>query len=128
MARVFVSFAIEDRDLRTLLVGQRKNARNEIEFADYSVQQPWSSSWKTNCRLRIKQCRGVIGIVTRNTSNAEGQLWELECARTEGRATLLIHGRSAPDQRLDRLPRALDGRRIVNWTETNVVNFLNSLS
>ena len=27
MARVFVSFAIEDRDLRTLLVGQRKNAR-----------------------------------------------------------------------------------------------------
>ena len=128
MARVFVSFAVEDINLRTLLVGQKKNARNEIEFTDYSVQEPWSSSWKTNCRSRIKQCRGVIGIVTRNTPNADGQLWELKCAREEGLSTLLIHGHSAIDRRLTRLPPELEGQRIVNWTEMNVVNFLNGLT
>ena len=128
MARVFVSFAVEDVNLRTLLVGQKKSARNEIDFTDYSVQEPWSSSWKTNCRLRINQCRGLIGIVTRNTPNVDGQLWELKCARSEGLLTLLIHGHSAPDRRLVRLPPELEGRRIVDWTETNVVNFLNGLT
>ena len=128
MARVFVSSAIEDRNLGTLLVGQKKNSRNEIEFTDYSVQQPWSSSWKMNCRARIRQCRGVIGIVTRNTPHADGQLWELQCARTEAVPLLLIHGHPALDQRLTSLPHELDGRRIANWTESNVLNFLNSLS
>lgn len=58
MARVFISFAIEDKTLRDFLVGQKRNARTPIEFTDYSVKEAWSSSWKTNCRQRINGCRG----------------------------------------------------------------------
>ena len=78
MARVFISFAIEDKVLRGFLVGQKNNARTAIEFTDYSVKEPWDSSWKTNCRARIKGCRAVIGIITPNTQKADGQLWELK--------------------------------------------------
>lgn len=38
--RIFTSFAIEDAALRTLLVGQAKNARTPFEFVDMSVQSP----------------------------------------------------------------------------------------
>ena len=75
MANVFISFAIEDTILSEFLVGQKKNARTDIEFTDYSVKLPWDNSWKTNCRERIKRCSGMIVIITPNTPKADGQLW-----------------------------------------------------
>lgn len=127
MARVFISFAMEDRSLRDFLVGQKRNARTQIDFTDYSVKEPWSSSWKTNCRQRIKSCRGMIGIVTSNTPRADGQLWELKCAVEEGVPLMLIHGYSAPERKLATLPSVISGRRVNLWTEDNVVSFLNRL-
>lgn len=127
MARVFISFAIEDRNLRDLLIGQKKNSRSFIEFTDYSVKQPWDSSWKTNCRERIKKCTGAIGIITRNTPAADGQLWELKCAVQEGIPTFLIHGHSDATKRLTKLPAEISGRRVHNWTEANIVGFLDKL-
>jgi hypothetical protein len=127
MANVFISFAIEDKILRGFLVGQKKNARTAIEFTDYSVKKPWDSSWKTNCRARIKGCRAMIGIITHNTPKADGQLWELKCAIDEGLPLMLIHGYSDPKKRLSVLPTVISGRRINLWSEDNIVNFLNRL-
>ena len=118
---------MEDRSLRDLLVGQKKNARSLIDFTDYSVKEPWSSSWKTNCRERIKSCRGMIGIITPNTPKADGQLWELKCAIDENVPLMLIHGYSAPERKLATLPSVISGRRVNLWTEANVVDFLNRL-
>lgn len=127
MARVFISFAIEDRNLRDFLVGQKRNTRTSIDFTDYSVKAPWSSSWKTRCRQRIKSCRGIIGIITPNTPRADGQLWELKCAIDENIPLMLIHGHRVPERKLTTLPSVISGRLINIWTEDNVVNFLNKL-
>ncbi|MEH6560328.1 MAG: hypothetical protein V7713_02745, partial [Marinobacter sp.] len=72
--RIFISFAMEDKTLRDFLVGQAKNEKSPFEFVDMSVKKPWDSAWKTNCRMKIKGCDGVIIIVTKNTKNADGQL------------------------------------------------------
>jgi hypothetical protein len=127
LARVFISFAIEDKTLRDFLVGQKRNARNQIDFTDYSVKEPWSSSWKTNCRARIKGCKAMIGIITKNTPKADGQLWELKCAIEEGVPLLLIHGYSDSSKRLSSLPAVISGRRVNNWTQDMIVNFLERL-
>jgi hypothetical protein len=39
-----------------------------IDYTDFSVKQPWSNSWKTNCRQRIKSCNGVIALLSNNVS------------------------------------------------------------
>ena len=127
MARVFISFAIEDVRLRDFLVGQKRNAHSAIEFTDYSVKEPWSSSWKTNCRARIQGCRGMIGIVSSNTPKADGQLWELKCAMDDRIPLLLIHGYRAPEMKLTTLPSVISRHRVNMWTEDNVVSFLNRL-
>lgn len=57
--RIFISFAIEDANLRDLLVGQGKNEKTPFSFIDMSVKEPWDSAWKTNCRTKIKGCDGV---------------------------------------------------------------------
>ena len=92
MKRIFISFAKEDSNLRDLLVGQARNNNSPFEFVDMSVKQAWDSAWKTNCRRKIKGCDGVIALITKNTKNADGELWEIKCAKEEGIPCLGIWG------------------------------------
>lgn len=128
MARIFVSFAIEDKSQRDLFVGQKRNTNNVISFTDYSVKEPWSSSWKANCRARIKSCSGVIGLISANTPTATGQLWELACAYDEEVPVLLIHAYSSGNLRFSGTkPTEISGRLINNWAHETVLNFLNKV-
>lgn len=123
--RVFISFAIEDANLRDMLVGQAKNDKAPFEFVDMSVKEPWDDSWKTRCRTKIKGCDGMIIIVTKNTKNASGQLWEVKCAKEESIPRKGIWGHS--DDKPASLPDELSSVSIVNWTWDNIKNFINSL-
>lgn len=123
--RIFTSFAIEDVRLRDLLVGQARHEKVPFSFVDMSVKVPWDDAWKTRCRTKIKGCDGMIGIITRHTPKASGQLWELRCAYEEGVPVLLIHGYR--DERPASLPDPVSGRRICIWTWDNVAAFLAKL-
>ncbi len=123
--RVFISFAVEDKVLRDMLVGQAKNEKSPFEFVDMSVKEPWDAAWKTKCRTRIKSCDGVLIIVTKKTRNADGQLWEIKCAKEERIPRRGIWGYS--DDKPAYLPSELDGVRVMNWTWDNIKNWLDSL-
>lgn len=123
--RIFISFAIEDEDLRTMLVGQARNKQSPFEFVDMSVKKPWDSEWKKNCRTKIKGCDGMIIIVTSKTKNAAGQLWEVLCAKEEKIPRKGIWGYS--DDKPKYLPEELNGVQIVNWTWENIKIFIESL-
>ena len=124
MKRVFISFAKEDIHLRDLLRGQAHNESSPFEFVDMSVKQPWNSQWKTNCRTRIKGCDGVISIVTQNTKNADGQIWEIKCAQQEGVPMLGIYGYNT---HVGTIPSDCGHVRIVDWTWSNISNWLKCL-
>jgi hypothetical protein len=123
--RIFISFAIEDKNYRDLLVGQARNEKSPFEFVDMSVKEPWSDKWKTRCRTRIKGCDGVIALVSKNTLQAEGQLWEVKCAKEEDVPVCGVY--VSTDNRPAKLPKEFEGVRVVNWTWNNISNFINSL-
>jgi hypothetical protein len=123
--RIFISFAIEDKHYRDFLVGQARNKKSPFEFVDMSVKEPWSNQWKTRCRTRIKGCDGVIALVSKNTLRASGQLWEVKCAKEEKVPVRGVY--VTEDNRPARLPEEFDGVRVVNWTWSNISNFINSL-
>jgi hypothetical protein len=123
--KIFISFAMEDKNLRDFLVGQARNKNSPFEFVDMSVKQPWDSQWKTNCRRKIKGCDGVIAIVTKNSKKADGQLWEVKCAKEEFIPTRGIWGNQ--DDHPASLPAEFDGVRVVNWTWSNIANWIDTL-
>jgi hypothetical protein len=90
-----------------------------------SVKEPWDSSWKTNCRSKIKGCDGMIGIITKNTASASGQLWELGCAYEEGVPVLLIYG--STDNRPASLPSPITGKTVYTWSWNTIKTFLDRL-
>lgn len=122
--RVFISFAIEDSNLRDFLVGQAKSNKSPFEFVDMSVKEPWDASWKTKCRTKIKGCDGMIVIVTPNTKNATGQLWEVKCAKEENVPVKGIWGHVG--DKTDKLPVELSGVKIVYWTWESIKSFIDS--
>ena len=125
--RIFIAFAIEDSNLRDFLVGQAKNDNSPFSFVDMSVKEPWNEDWKTKCRTKIKGCDGVIGIITKNTGNASGQLWELACAYDESKPVRLIYGSTSDRPDTSNLPDPVKGRLVYNWTWSNIKAFLDGL-
>lgn len=123
--RVFISFAIEDKNIRTLLAGQAKSEKSPFEFIDMSVKKPWDNAWKTQCRERIKRCHGMIVLVSKNTFNAEGVLWEINCAQQEGIPVMAMYAGSK--NKGCRPPKILRGVHIHNWSWKNVTKFITNL-
>jgi len=121
--RIFISFAVEDKNLRDLLVGQARNENSPFEFIDMSVKQPWDSQWKTNCRTKIKGCDGLLAIVTPNTKNADGQLWEISCAKDEFVPRRGIWGMAEDNKESNKVKDLV----ITYWTWDNIKSWLNSL-
>ena len=123
--RIFISFAMEDVELRNLLVGQARNDNSPFDFVDMSVKNPWDSAWKTNCRTKIKGCHGMIAIITKNTKNASGELWEINCAKDEGIPCIGIWGH--PDEHFKTLPSEIPPLRVIDWNWSNIAKWLEQL-
>jgi hypothetical protein len=122
--RVFISFAIEDEYARDFLVGQARNVNSPFDFVDMSVKEPWSDSWKTQCRTRIKGCNGVIALISKNTMKADGARWEMKCANEEGIPMLGVH-----IQKDDKgtIPPELTGYSVIEWSWNGIDVFINGL-
>ncbi len=121
--RIFISFAKEDSWARDYLKGQAKNANSPFEFIDMSVKTPWDSSWKTNCRIKIKGCDGVIALLSKNTVDADGARWEMKCAIEENIPIMGMY----TDKEDRVIPTELKGKKVVSWSWPNISNFLESL-
>ena len=121
--RVFVSFAVEDRNCRDLLRGQSQLGSSPIDYTDYSVREPWSSSWKTNCRQRIRGCDGMIALLSSKTQYADGARWEITCAFEEGVPVLGVH-----IHRWDNyVPPELTSKPVIPWTWEGIADFIRRL-
>lgn len=120
--KIFISFAVEDRSLRDLFAGQSENSATPFEFADMSVKEPWSSSWKSQCRERIKSCDGVIVLLSENTINASGVHWEVKCALEEQIPVLVIHSGKKIGKK--RLPLILRDCVLHPWSWSVIEEFV----
>ena len=123
--RIFISFAVEDKWARDYLVGQAKNDKSPFEFVDMSLNEPFDEKWKTQCRSRIKGCDGMIALVSKNTKNASGALWEIKTAKEEKVPVRGIY--TTTDDRPTVLPSELSGVSVVTWSWPNIKTFLDSL-
>ena len=121
--KVFISFAIEDKRYRDLLVSQAKNERTPFDFIDMSVKEPWDEhEWQRQCRIKIKKCDSMIVLLSKNTWHSSGSRWEIKCAIRE---RLRVIGMHIKKNDKGAIPPELSGKRIIEWSWGNLENFLN---
>lgn len=123
--RVFISFAIEDIKYRDYLVSQAKKKHSPFRFIDMSVKEAWPQQvWKDMCRLKIKQCDGVIALLSKNTHLASGARWEIKCAKIEGKKMIGMH---IFKNNKGAIPIELRDEKVVEWNWDNLEIFINNL-
>jgi hypothetical protein len=125
--KAFISFEMEDRWARDFLVQQAKDKRNDIEFVDYSVQNPWDNSWKTQCKERIARTKGTIVLIgATHPRVGSGQVGD-----RGDRATGPLHVRDPDQLRRDppdpRRPRGAEGHPVGLRTDHQVATPLPGL-
>lgn len=123
--KIFISFAIEDANLRELFVGQAKNSQVDYSFNDQSVREPWDRAWKTNCRERIQKCDAVIILLSTNTNNADGVIWEAKCALQEQKPTRVLYATRA--SRPKKLAAPLANIEVLEWARKDIKKFIDSI-
>ena len=116
--RAFVSFEMEDRWARDFLVQQAHNKRNDIEFVDYSVQDAFDSSWKTNCKARIARTKGTILLVGATTYKSEAVLWEIAETLRQGHH---LFGVQINHDKTYSIPAGLTSSKVVRWNFDAIV-------
>ena len=124
MKNIFISFAIEDKFARDHLVNQAEQARVPFSFADMSAREAWDNSWKTRCRERIKQCDGVVALLSPRTRLADGAKWEMQCAIEEGIPIMGVH---IHKDNKGQIPSELDGEKVIEWTWDGIKRFIEGL-
>ncbi len=116
---VFLSFAMEDKQVVDLFRGQAKNDRLPLEFRDHSIKEPFEKAWKTQCREKIRRCSVTVCLVGRDTYKSEAVDWEIRESDELGKAVMAIDvGPGTP-----RLPEALKdlGVQPVRWNMTEIM-------
>lgn len=110
---VFLSFAMEDKTLVDLFRGQAKNQRNDLEFNDHSVKEPFESAWKTNVKEKISRCSTVICLIGLRTWESEAVKWEIEEAIRQGKKVFGVKLSST----VFLYPRAISSNniKVVEW-------------
>jgi hypothetical protein len=112
---------MEDRWARDFLVQQARDERNDIDFVDYSVRDPWDTSWKTQCSERIARTRGTIVLIGRTTHASDAVLWEI--AETVRKGHYLFGIQVNRDQ-THTIPAGLSAQSVIRWDFDQITKWL----
>lgn len=119
--RAFISFEMEDVRYRNFLVQQAKDKKNDISFYDYSVQDPFDSKWKTECKKRIAATKGTIVMVGETTWKSEAVLWEIaETIRQDH----YIFGIQVNRDKTHTIPKGLPSKNVIRWDFDQIIQWL----
>ncbi|MCL2881578.1 MAG: TIR domain-containing protein [Coriobacteriia bacterium] len=110
--RAFISFEMEDRWARDFLSQQAKDSRNDIEFYDYSVKDPFDAQWKTKCSEKISRTKGTIVLIGATTWKSDAVLWEIAETTRQGH---YLFGIQINSDETHIIPNGLSSSDVVRW-------------
>ena len=119
--RAFISFEMEDKWARDFLVQHAKDKKNDIEFYDFSVKDPFDSKWKTECKKRIAMTKGTIVLIGPTTYKSEAVLWEIA---ESNRQKHYIFGIQISKDKTYTVPAGLPSKNVIRWDFSQMVDWL----
>ena len=119
--RAFISFEMEDKWARDFLVQHARDKRNDIEFVDYSVQNPFDTSWKTQCKERIARTKGTVVLIGPTTHKSAAVLWEIAETNRQGH---YMFGIQVNRDKTHAVPAGLPSANVIRWDFDQMVRWL----
>lgn len=125
--RVFISFHMQDLFAKKLIEEQAKSDKFQLEFVNYSLQQPFDNSWKTQCTERIRQCSVTMCLIGKQTATREAVLWELRKSYELGKAVFGVTIYNNDPYLLIPDPLIVNRAPIIAWNMQQIQYVLNNI-
>lgn len=128
---VFISFVEEDLNDVKMLRGQAKNQNSDIEFNDWSLQEPFDSKKaeyiKRGIRERIRQCSVTVVYVSGKTADSKWVNWEIRESIAMGKGVVAMYKGETPPARL---PKAVADHKVsvVPWNQKELARAIKKQS
>jgi len=129
MIRSFLSFVEEDLNVVNLFRGQAKNDNSDLEFADYSIKEPFDSRNADYIARGITDQLKLVSLTVclygPTTYTSKWVDWELRKSVELGKPIMgvCLYG----DGRVRYYPAPLEGRPRVNWNIQSIVRTMRQL-
>ncbi len=129
MIRTFLSFVEEDLDVVNLFRGQARNENSDLEFADYSVREPYNSAnadyIKRQIAPKISGSSLTMCLYGPSTYTSQWVNWELNKALELGKPIMGV--RLYGDGRIEYYPAPLKDHPRVPWDIDAIVETMRRL-
>ena len=129
MIRAFLSFVEEDLNLVNLFRGQAKSENNDLEFADYSIKEPFNSRnadyIARGITEKIRNSSLTICLYGPTTHNSQWVTWELNKTLELGKPIMGVSIYS--DGRTKHYPSPLKDKPRKNWNISQIIATMNDL-
>lgn len=122
---IFISFAYDDINEVNLLRGQAKNENSEIEFNDWSLQEPFESERaeyiRRGIRERIRQSSVTLVYLSDKTADSKWVNWEIKESVSLGKGVIGVYKGDSPPTIL---PSAIKENKVnlVKWTHQGIAD------
>ncbi len=129
MIRAFLSFVEEDLNVVNLFRGQAKNENSDLEFADYSIKEPFDSAnagyIARGVTEQIRLSNLTMCLYGPTTYTSKWVDWELRKTIELKKAVMgiCLYG----DGRVRYYPAALEGKPLVSWNISLIVQTMRQL-
>lgn len=116
---VFISFDTDDMGEVNLLRAQAKNEKNDLEFKDFSVKEPFDSERavyiKQKITERIERSSICVVYISDATRNSKWVKWEVDKCRELGKTIIGTH---SGDTQSRNAPKWIKdyGIKVVPWS------------
>lgn len=122
--KVLTSFHMKDEYAKKLFIHQAKDEKYNLDFINYSVDEPFDSQWRAQWRERMSMCSTLIVLIGPETHKREAVNWEINTAYNMGKKVVgvRIHrykNHSIPQSMID------NNAQIVSWDLDKISEELN---
>jgi len=120
---VFISFVYEDIKDVNMLRAQSKNENSDIEFNDWSLQEPFDSKRAEYIRRgiteRIRQSSVTLVYISEKTADSKWVNWEINESIRLGKGVKGVYKGNVPPSKL---PEAITKNKIqlIPWTQKGI--------
>jgi len=123
--RLFVSYALEEKQLLEAFVEQSRKEKVPYELVYFTEKDPLNEEWRAECRDTINSCNGVIFLISRLLSISEGAFWEMKYSNELSKPMISVF---VGDAGIRDKPRDLTGviAMVMSWER--VTEFVGKIS
>lgn len=123
--RAIVSFHMEDQYAKKLFIHQAKDEKYNLDFVNYTKDEPFDSNWRAQWRERMNKSSTLIVMIGPETHKREAVNWEINTARAMGKKVIGVRIHRYENHQVPNTMQD-NNTKVMNWDLDKVSNEINN--